>query len=80
MQSVSETALFSTTETGGARGTARYMCPELISGSVSYTKESDIWAFGMTVYVRYMQYIVSYILIYLIGHLDKQAALFPPPT
>ena len=40
-----------TTVTGGLRGTVRYMSKELLSENGSHTESSDIWAFGMTVYV-----------------------------
>jgi serine/threonine protein kinase len=36
-----------------AKGTIRWMAPELLDGTVqTVTKEADIWAFGMTAYVR----------------------------
>lgn len=40
--------------TGGAKGSLRWMAPELLDGSfdgMPFTKEADIWAFGMTLYV-----------------------------
>ena len=34
-------------------GSLRWMAPELfdLEGSMAHTKESDIWAYGMTIYV-----------------------------
>lgn len=44
------------TDSENARGTTQYMAKEMISGDSSrenfYTKPADVWAFGMTVYVR----------------------------
>ena len=39
------------------KGTSAFWSPELWEGQgiVKQTKESDVWAFGMTVYVRYDQ-------------------------
>ena len=39
------------------RGTAAFWSPELWIGgnAVAQSKESDVWAFGMTIYVRYGQ-------------------------
>ena len=46
------------------RGTVRFMAPELLntaeSQSVRHTKESDIWAFGMTVLVRFNSNHISF--------------------
>jgi serine/threonine protein kinase len=45
------------TGTTTMRGNLRYMAPELLSPQMTYsshafqTKESDVWAFGMVVYV-----------------------------
>lgn len=41
------------TTTQGIKGTDRWMAKELYEASESnaYTKEADVWAFGMTVYV-----------------------------
>ena len=39
----------------GPTGTIRYLAYEFLSGSseeMMYTTKSDVWAFGMTVYVR----------------------------
>lgn len=41
--------------TGALRGSARWMAPELFDimvGNACHTKETDVWAFGMTVFVR----------------------------
>lgn len=37
----------------GQKGTSRWLSPELFDGveGRNYSKESDIWAFGITVYV-----------------------------
>lgn len=35
----------------GLRGTVRYMSKELLKENASHTESSDIWAFGMTIYV-----------------------------
>ena len=52
MLEASESFHFSSTLTGGLRGTIRYLSKELVLGSgkgiVTYSKESDVWAFGMT--------------------------------
>lgn len=49
--------LYAHTESGTPKGTCRWMSPELllppVGQSASHTKESDIWAFGMIVYVSY---------------------------
>ena len=51
----SETFSAINTETDGLRGTVRYMARELLECKddepIVYSKESDVWAFGMTVYV-----------------------------
>ena len=54
--------------TGLGRGTTRWMAPELLSyipspgsDSVSHTRETDIWALGMTFYVRCMTTISPYL-------------------
>ncbi|KAL5521252.1 hypothetical protein ACEPAG_9175 [Sanghuangporus baumii] len=48
----SETFHFSSSLTGGLRGTIRYLSKELLvasdQGITSYSMESDVWAFGMT--------------------------------
>ncbi|KAL5483341.1 hypothetical protein ACEPAI_8572 [Sanghuangporus weigelae] len=48
----SETFHFSSSLTGGLRGTIRYLSKELLvasgQGLTSYSLESDVWAFGMT--------------------------------
>ena len=54
---LSETAtIFQGTTSGSTRGTARYIAREILSPSDPrspiYTKEADVWAFGMTIYVR----------------------------
>ena len=55
---LSETSTLSQgTTTENVRGTARYMAKECLvysdeQSSPVYTKEADMWAFGMTVYVR----------------------------
>jgi serine/threonine protein kinase len=47
------------TETTSLKGSLRYMAPELLEESPTnskqqlHTKESDVWAFGMVVYVSY---------------------------
>lgn len=40
--------------TSTVKGTAQFHAPELLNYEVdaSHSKETDIWAFGMTVYVR----------------------------
>ncbi|EJC99226.1 kinase-like protein [Fomitiporia mediterranea MF3/22] len=40
------------TSTGGLRGSIRWMARELLDvpGDIRHTKETDVWAFGMTVY------------------------------
>ena len=43
----------------GVEGTMRYLAPELLDAEkagASYTKESDVWAFGMTVFVSTKQH------------------------
>ena len=43
--------------TSTTKGTNQFWAPELISidgGSVSQSKETDVWAFGMTVYVCFL--------------------------
>ena len=67
MLSSSDSLHFTSTLTGGVRGTIRFMSSELLwefdfsseaqteAPGVSldaYTKASDVWAFGMTVLVR----------------------------
>lgn len=38
---------------GGMKGTARWMAIEFYLGTIiGFTKAADVWAFGMTVYVR----------------------------
>lgn len=48
------TTAFATT-TGGVKGTVRWMAIELFTGSLAlsqFSKAADVWAFGMTIYVR----------------------------
>ena len=33
------------------KGTLRYLACELITGKTGYTRETDVWAFGMTIFV-----------------------------
>ena len=46
-----------TKTTNNARGTQRFMSPELLVGEGKNTKASDIWALGMTFYVCFTHYI-----------------------
>lgn len=50
----------SSSESDAISGTLRWMSPELLlppaGDSVSHTKESDVWAFGMVVCVSYFFY------------------------
>lgn len=39
-----------TSTTGGMKGSLRWMAPELLEG-VKHNVETDIWAFGMVIYV-----------------------------
>ncbi|EJD03396.1 kinase-like protein, partial [Fomitiporia mediterranea MF3/22] len=47
---VSATAAFAATTSGGFKGSVRWMARELILNG-HHTRESDVWAFGMTAYV-----------------------------
>lgn len=40
-----------TTTSGGMKGSLRWMAPELLDGA-KHSIDSDIWAFGMVIYVR----------------------------
>ena len=55
--------------TSGAKGTVRWMAVELFgfgsASSTKATKESDVWAFGMTVYVSV---VIDDVLIFLLTH------------
>ena len=44
-----------TTVTGDRRGSTRWMAPELLDmdDPQLHSKESDVWAFGMTLYVSH---------------------------
>ena len=33
------------------KGTTRYLARELIAADAGYTRQTDVWAFGMTIYV-----------------------------
>ena len=47
---------YKTSSSGGNKGTSRYLAYELVALADKYpihTKASDVWAFGMTVYVSY---------------------------
>lgn len=46
------TTLIATTG-GNAKGSLRWMAIELFTDDISFSKEADVWAFGMTVYVRF---------------------------
>ena len=56
MLSASQTLHFTSTLTGGLRGTIRFTSKELLLATdmdpEMYTRASDVWAFGMTVLVR----------------------------
>ena len=38
--------------TDGLKGTTRYLAYELLKEESSYTTQTDVWAFGMVLYVR----------------------------
>lgn len=71
-------------ESTNLRGSARWMSPELLlppdDESPLHTKNSDIWAFGMTAYVSPVSLSILYLLIcvafsQLLGVADKRAAI-----
>ena len=49
-----------TSTTGGVKGSLRWMAPELLTGATKHTAETDVWAFGMTIYVSTPTYIQRY--------------------
>lgn len=58
MLAASQTIGATSTQTGGVRGSVRWMAPELILPSESpviHSTQTDIWAFGMTVYVSFFR-------------------------
>ena len=50
MSKMSQEGGFATSKEPG--GSIRWMAPELFEAGARHTKQSDIWAFGMTVLVR----------------------------
>lgn len=65
--------------TGGVKGTVRWMSIELFTGDEQnpFTKEADIWALGMTFYVRRSNSILLLHLIMLLlsGNADNAGPL-----
>ena len=56
MMSATQTLMASTNLDGGIKGTVRWMAIELFDieeGEAGHTKASDMWAYGMTVYVSH---------------------------
>ena len=57
MLAASKSFSFSNSLTGGLRGTVRFMSKELLQATESvpaeYCEATDIWAFGMTILVRF---------------------------
>lgn len=42
-----------TSDISTVRGTLRFLAPEIIEGTIAlYSKNTDVWAFGSTIYVR----------------------------
>lgn len=55
MISATQSIMASTNHDGNVKGTVRWMAVELFDieeGDAGHTKASDMWAFGMTIYVR----------------------------
>ena len=51
IKTASNTSFSVSMTNGGGGGTVRWMAPELINGDNEPTVQSDVWAFGMVVYV-----------------------------
>ena len=47
----SHSDFISTTHGSNVRGTIRYMSIELLDGGAKHSKGSDVWAYGMILYV-----------------------------
>lgn len=58
MMSATQTLVAATNHEGGVKGTVRWMAAELFDveeGEAGHTKASDMWAYGMTVYVSLLR-------------------------
>lgn len=73
-----ESASASNAGTSGVRGTLRYMSRESLQATdeaSAYSTASDVWAFGMTVYVRILLLCDYVRLLYIVGHIDEASTL-----
>lgn len=72
--------------TGGLKGTLRWMAPELVDIDVdltsdesavfgSHSKQSDVWSFGMVIYVGCTLKIVKHCLIYFFRSYVRETCL-----